>query len=102
MSNDKIRAERRAVALEDFLAHRKKARIFLYVFIGTPFFVFATIFFLTGMVNGPFDAFAKAAFWPIMFSGMLAMPLSLALGLVQWMRAKNLKDIHRFTKPYES
>ena len=54
------------------------------------------------MVNGPFDAFAKAAFWPIMFSGMLAMPLSLALGLVQLMRAKNLKDIHRFTKPYEA
>lgn len=102
MSNDKLRAERRAVALEDFLAHRKKARIFFYVFIGTPFFVFATVFFLTGMVNGPFDAFAKAAFWPIMFSGMLAMPLSLALALVQLMRAKNLKDIHRFTKPYEA
>ena len=90
MSNDKLRAERRAVALEDFLAHRKKARIFFYVFIGTPFFVFATVFFLTGVVNGPFDAFAKAAFWPIMFSGMLAMPLSLALALVQLMRAKNL------------
>ena len=79
MSNDKIRAERRAVALEDFLAHRKKARIFFYVFIGTPFFVFATIFFLTGMVNGPFDAFAKAAFWPFMFSGMLAMPQQASL-----------------------
>ncbi len=102
MSNDRIRAERRAVALEDFQAFRKRARIYFYVFAGTPLFVFLTIFFLTGMVNGPFDAFAKAAFWPMMFSGMLAMPLSLALGLVQWMRAKNLKDIHGFTKPYDA
>ncbi len=102
MSNDRIRAERRAVALEDFQAFRKRARIYFYVFAGTPLFVFLTIFFLTGMVNGPFDAFAKAAFWPIMFSGMLAMPLSLALSLVQWMRAKNLKDIHGFTKPYDA
>lgn len=102
MSNDRIRAERRAVALEDFQAFRKRARIYFYIFVGTPLFVFLTIFFLTGMVNGPFDAFAKAAFWPIMFSGMLAMPLSLALSLVQWMRAKNLKDIHGFTKPYDA
>ena len=102
MSNDRIRAERRAVAFEDFQAFRKRARLYFYVFFGTPVFVFVTIFFLTGMVNGPFDAFAKAAFWPIMFSGMLAMPLSLALGLVQWMRAKNLKDIHGFTKPYDA
>ncbi len=102
MSKSNIKAERRAVALEDFLRHRKLAKTYLYVFIGTPVCVFVTVFFLTGMVNGPFSVFAKAAFWPIMFSGMLALPLSLALSLVQFMRAKNLKDIHGFEKPYES
>ena len=53
-----------------------------------------TLFFLTGMTGGPFDAFAKFMVWPSVFLTILASPLLLAFAFVQAMRVRNLRDLH--------
>jgi hypothetical protein len=53
-----------------------------------------TLFFLTGMTGGPFEAFAKFMVWPSIFLTILVSPLLLAVAFVQSMRVRNLREMH--------
>lgn len=54
--------------------------------------MFLTLFFLTGMTTGPFAGFASAMAWPIVFITILASPILLAVGFVQAMRVRNMRE----------
>lgn len=55
-------------------------------------FLLITFFFLTGMTGGPFDGFARAMVWPMVFLVILASPLLLAFAFVQTMRIRALRE----------
>jgi hypothetical protein len=63
--------------------------------LGSAPLLMVTLFFLTGMTGGPFEAFAKFMVWPSIFLTILASPLLLAFAFVQSMRVRNLRDLHR-------
>ena len=99
MAQKTPKPDRKTEALASYLRHRKLTFVFGWVALGTPFFAILTLFFLAGMVTGPFAAFAQAATWPVVFASILAAPICLAVAFVESFRARNIREAYGLEKP---
>ncbi len=94
MTKPTKKALSRAQAQEEIARVRKLGIIMGVLSLMSFPLLLLTLFFLTGMTGGPFDAFAKFMVWPSVFLTILASPLLLAFAFVQAMRVRNLRDLH--------